>query len=120
MTVEVLSQLRYWRGERRYDAARLAEIDRWLTVAPAAFKIPLEELRTIIAEKHRRCVRERNRLARFIAGIRDPYIQRLFAAHFAEGKTWVRIAIAQGGFVSEETLKKSCYRYLERHQTCEK
>lgn len=114
MTVEELSQLYFLRKEAAFDEGRLAEIDRWLTLAPGRLKPDLTELREIVAGKYSRCVSERDRLERFIDGISDPYTQRLFCARYREGESWTQIALDMGGYVGEDALKKVCYRYLEK------
>lgn len=120
MTVKELSQLFYLRGECRFEAEQLADIDRQLVTASEKIRPGLEKLRGIIAAKHRRIFLERDRLERFINEIDDPYIQRLFAARFVEGKNWPRIAMDLGGYAGEDGLKKNVYRYLEKYNANEK
>ena len=45
----------------------------------------------------------------------DDYIGLLLRWHYMEGRTWTAIAMAIGGGNTEDSIKKSCYRYVNKN-----
>lgn len=133
MTLKELSQLYWLIKEIKMDEERLRELEssamsvsaQVITGMPRGSRnnrSPIEavtaeiiDLKTIIAAKQIQCVHERARLERYIASIDDSLTRMVFTARFVEGKTWADVADAIGGN-TEDSVKKVCYRYLNREQ----
>lgn len=133
MTLKELSQLYWLIKEIKMDEERLRELESsamsvsaqvitGMPHGPRSNRSPIEaitaeiiDLKTIIAAKQIQCVHERARLERYIASIDDSLTRMVFTARFVEGKTWADVADAIGGN-TEDSVKKVCYRYLNREQ----
>ena len=70
----------------------------------------IAELEYLIAQKIERCTAEQLRLERYIAAIPDSFTRQIFTLRFVEGFSWVCVANRIG--TSEDSAKKTCYRYL--------
>ena len=130
MTLQELSQLYYLNREIKMDKRRLAELE--LKVLPGAqsmsgmphapgvadkvgtYAAEMADLRAIIEEKSRRCLEERIRLERYIAGIEDSLMRQIFTYRFVDGRTWGQVAQRVGGQNTAASVKMLCHRYLER------
>lgn len=129
MTVKELSQLYYLNREIEMDKRRLEELEaklqpggQSLSGMPrgngAADKLgiyvaEIADLRDIIEEKHRRCLLERRRLERFIAGINDSLVRQVFTYRFVDGLPWEQVAEHIGGGNTAGGVKKICYRFIK-------
>lgn len=114
MTVRELSQLYYLKLEVKRDKRELARVDGWISKAPSSFIPGLVELHDLLASHLEKHSRERDRLERFIADIPDSYTRQMFIMRYAEGKSWMQIALKIGYYASEDCVRKSVYRYLAR------
>ena len=128
MTLQELSQLYYLNREIKMDKRRLAELE--LKVLPGAqsmsgmphapgvadkvgtYAAEMADLRAIIEEKSRRCLEERIRLERYIAGIKDSLTRQIFTSRFVEGLPWKDVAQRVGGDNNAGSVRMACYRYL--------
>lgn len=133
MTLKELSQLYYLKREIQRDTQRLLELERMrvaipgpkLDGLPRANKLPesnverlvadIVDLQAIIESKQAQSIHERARLERYIAGIDDSMTRQIFSCRFVDGLSWNAVADALGGGNTDESVKKTCYRYLLRH-----
>lgn len=131
MTTKELSQL-YWLGkEIENDEAQLRELEA-AAYAPSAAKMSgmphstgvgdptgqmaaeIAELRTLIEAKRRRCMCERARLERYIAGVPDSEVRQILRLRFEQGLGWAQVAAALGPGNTAERARQTCRRYLCR------
>ena len=131
MTLKELSQLYYLNREIEMDQARLAELQSRVGIAAQQIdgmphatgngeskveKTALEivDLQAIIAAKQIQCIHERARLERYIASIPDSLTRMIFTYRFVNGLSWAQVTDCIGGDNKEESIKKTCYRYLDK------
>lgn len=57
---------------------------------------------------------QKNAVEAYLTGC-DDYFAVLLRWHYIEGKTWANIAMIIGGGNTEEAIKKSCHRYVNRN-----
>lgn len=131
MTLRELSQLYYLNREIERDKRELERL-KWESVSPRAQRMTgmphgnghenimemhiaaIADLEGIIRAKMKQCIYERNRLERYIADIPDSLTRQIFALRFINGMSWVQVAMHVGGSNTEDSVKKTCYRYLEK------
>lgn len=133
MTVKELSQLYHLNRKIELDKERLTELeaqalslgggglDGMPRTPGYANKIErlvaeIVDTKGIIAAKQAECIFERNRLERYIADIPDALTQNIFALRFINGLTWYQVAESVGGNNTEDSVKKTCYRYLDKEK----
>jgi len=75
----------------------------------------LEQLRVIYVYRLEKYVREKVEVEEFINKIDDVLIQQIFILRFVEGYKWFRVAMEIGGGNTEDSVRKACARYLEKH-----
>lgn len=133
MTVKDLSQLYWLNREIEQDQKRLAELERMasspstsdLTGTPSnktgyvnskieRYVAEIVDLRAIITAKQQQCIHERNRLERWICDIPDSLLRMIFTLRFINGLTWYQVSLHIGGGNTEDSVKKACYRYLDK------
>lgn len=131
MTLKELSQLYDLKREIAQDERRLQvlEDDATSISSPIITDMPrshsrinkievgtenVEKIRSVIESKKIRCINERLRLEKYISEIDDSLTRRIFTLRFVEGHSWRKVAIKMGGNNTEESVKKICYRYLEK------
>ncbi len=70
----------------------------------------------IIAAKEKRAemAMERDRIEQWINSIEDDTVKFIFLRRFVDGMRWNYIADELGGNNTEDSVKKMCYRYLEK------
>ena len=136
MTKKELSQLYWLNREIELDQERLRELEAQasgpkaqrldgMPRAPgvgdptATLAAEIEDLKAIIAAKQLQCIHERNRLERYINGIEDSLTRMIFKLRFVNGLTWYQVAMHIGGGNTEDSVKKTCYRYLESESGAE-
>lgn len=131
MTLRELSQLYYLNREIERDKRELERL-KWKSVSPRTQRMTgmphgnghenimemhiaaIADLEGIIRAKMKQCIYERNRLERYIADIPDSLTRQIFALRFINGMSWVQVAMHVGGSNTEDSVKKTCYRYLEK------
>ena len=133
MTVKELSQLYWLQREIDLDMKRLRELEA-AAASPKGQKVDdmprspghddalarmvaeIVDLQAIIEAKRQKCIRERNRLERYISGIDDSLTRQVFLYRFVDGLSWIdvasRITCDSGKDHTEYAVKKRCYRYL--------
>lgn len=131
MTLKELSQLYYLNREIEMDKARLDELEarvlsgcQTLTGMPhtpgTADKLgelvpEIADLREVIAAKHRRCLRERARLERYIADCGDAVVREIFQLRFVNGLSWEQVAASTASRMLPDSCRQACYRYLRKN-----
>ncbi len=131
MTLRELSQLYYLNREIERDKRELERL-KWKSVSPRTQRMTgmphgnghenimemhiaaIADLEGLIRAKMTQCIYERNRLERYIADIPDSLTRQIFALRFINGMSWVQVAMHVGGSNTEDSVKKTCYRYLEK------
>ena len=131
MTLRELSQLYYLNREIERDKRELERL-KWESVSPRTQRLTgmphgsgyenimeqkiaaIADLEGLIRAKMMQCIYERNRLERYIADIPDSLTRQIFALRFINGMSWVQVAMHVGGSNTEDSVKKTCYRYLEK------
>lgn len=138
MTLKELSQLYYLNREIERDKKRLEELKANacslsgpnLTGMPGGGSFSgstidrqiaeIVDLESIISAKITQCLHERNRLERYIADIPDSLTRQIFTLRFINGLSWWQVAYHVGGFNTEDSVKKICYRFIERENEKER
>ena len=133
MTKEELSQLFYLNKEIERDRARLISLrERATATTPAYCRISasasnnfdckiarsaeeIADIEAMISKRIELCWFERKRLENYISTITQSYIRELFKLRFCELKTWNQIADEIGGNNTEDSVRKTVERYIERH-----
>lgn len=129
MTKKELSQLYWLNREIEMDMTRLKELEE-MAAAPKSLKLDgmphssgygdalarvvaeIVDLKAIIAAKQQQCIHERSRLERYIADIPDSLTRQIFTLRFINGLSWYQVAVHIGGGNSEDSVRKTCDRYL--------
>ena len=132
MTLNELSQLYWLNREIEMDQERLAELEQKATSisSPNLSGVPggsnhfdnkiqryvadIVDLQMIILAKQQQCIHERNRLERYIATIPDSLTRQIFTLRFINGLPWRQVAAHIGGNNTEDSVKKTCYRYIDK------
>lgn len=129
MTLRELSQLYHLRREVYKEKKRLVELRAraenmgvQLSGMPHSIDVSdkVGEMATLLAyqerviqEKITRCEIERILLEEYIAAVPDSLTRRIMTERFVNGKTWRKVADSVGG--TEDSAKKTCYRYINSH-----
>lgn len=132
MTLNELSQLYWLNREIEMDQERLAELEQKASSisSPNLSGIPggsnyfdnkiqryvaeIVDLQMIIQAKQQQCIHERNRLERYISDIPDSLTRQIFTLRFINGLPWLQVALHIGGKNTEDSVKKTCYRYIDK------
>lgn len=126
MEVKELSQLRFLNMEinqlkqRRQELISRAEkITNVITDMPRGgqgldVKDELIDLIDLIALKEKQCIIEQRRIERFIACAPDSLTRQILALRFVNGLSWRQVAFSVGGGNTEDSVKKTAYRYLKK------
>ena len=138
MTLKELSQLYYLNREIERDKKRLEDLKAQsrsisaskITGMPRGGSIAgssidryiaeIVDLEAIISAKITQCLHERNRLERYIADIPDSLTRQIFTLRFINGLPWLQVAYGIGGYNTEDSVKKICYRYVEKENEKER
>ena len=135
MTIKELSQLYYLNREIKREQCRLTELRTAATSTTArisglpgicsisdktAIAAMIADTETVIRAKMELAVVEYNRLNRYIASIPDSFTRQIIRLRFVDGLTWRQVAQNIGGNNTEDGVKKACYRFLAKNQSCPK
>ncbi len=131
MTLRELSQLYYLNREIEMDRRRLSELEAHAFPGGQSFTgtphgdgtgrsvenlaLEIESIRSVIEAKQRRCLRERNRLERYIFSIEDSLLRQIFSCRFVDGLSWQQVAARVGGGNTAPGVKMLCYRFLRKN-----
>ena len=132
MTLKELSQLYYLNQEIDRDKKRLEELKikayslpgSKFTGMPSGGAISgssidrniaeIADLEAIISAKLVQCLHERTRLERYIASIPDSLTRQIFTLRFVNCMTWLQVALNVGGGNTEDSVRMTCSRYIEK------
>lgn len=131
MTLHELSQLYYLNREIANDRRRLAMLrdKAYAASSPNLSGMPsgsgsgdrvgkyaaeIAELEALIEIKLERCMCEQIKLERYIADIPDSLTRQIFTYRFIDKLSWTQVARRVGGDNTADSVKKNCYRYLEK------
>lgn len=127
MTVKELSQLYRLNREisqlqQRYEVlrSRVEKVTAVITDMPRGgqkcdLKDELIDLMELLALRQLQCAKEQKRLERYIAEIPDSLTRQIFALRFVNGLSWRQVAFHVGGGNTEESVRKTVTRYLEKN-----
>ena len=130
MTIKELSQLYHLKkeitdlGERLYKlkteayAASSANLSGMPTAKSNAsrterFAVEIAALEDMISDRQDRCIDELFKLEQWINTIEDSRLRLIFTYRFVNRLSWVQVAFRIGGYETEDSVKKACYRYLK-------
>lgn len=116
MTLEELNQTWLLSNEIAMNDTRLSA----LKIAEQREQNPeikalLFEHRSIVEERHQWCIKERERLEAYTAGISDNFLRRIFFYRFVKGLSWSSVASNIGGGNTSACLKMKASRYVREH-----
>lgn len=127
MTLKKLSQLYRLRGEIEQYREQLREIALPGAAVPDGMSksqstesrteravSEAERLEGLISAGLAKCEAEHLKLERYIAGIPDSLTRQIFRLRFVYGLSWRRVAFRIGGGNTEDSVKKTVYRYLRK------
>lgn len=132
MTLTELSQLYYLKKEVRRNMEHLDNMRSKCGVITAVshseihtgkkaesqaeqYVVEVAALEEQIRNNIVRCIIEQTRLEQYISDISDSLTRQIFRLRFIEGLSWLRVAVEIGGGNTEDSVKKTCYRYLKRN-----
>lgn len=75
----------------------------------------LEHLRRMYEYRLERYQKELIEVEAFIDGIDNVLTQQVFILRFVKGYRWSKVAMEIGGGNTEDSVRKVCSRYLEKH-----
>lgn len=78
----------------------------------------IAEQRDLVELKVRQLVIEYNRLSRYIASVGDSLTRQILALRYIDGLSWLQVANRIGGGNTADSVKKQCYRFLEKEKSC--
>lgn len=67
-----------------------------------------------ITSKHALCVAEQARLEEYIAALPESLLRMIFTYRFVDCLAWGQVAENIGAGATEDSVKKACYRYLNK------
>lgn len=131
MTLKELSQLYYLDKEIERDKRRLRELKSLqIKLTPSYSEMPsftriiydpmaekvadildLEEMLRLNVQKR---YYEEKRIMRYIDTIDDSFVRLIFKLRFIDCKDWWQVAEEVGGNNTNDSVKKICYRYLNK------
>lgn len=129
MTKKELSQLYHLNLEIEDDIRRLLELENAATKTTASYggaafngkvtnktalAAEIADLKSIISAKQIQSVAEYNRLVRYISGIEDSFIRRIFTYRFVDGLSWGAVAKRVSGNNTADSVRKCCDRFLRK------
>lgn len=134
MTKEELSKLYWLNREIELEKRRLSELESAATNATAkisglphatgesrkteSMAILIAEQRDLVELKIRQSVIEYNRLSRYISSVDDPLVRSILSLRFIYGLAWLQVAMRIGGDNTADSVKKQCYRFLKKTESC--
>ncbi len=64
-----------------------------------------------------KCIEEKLRLETYIETIPDSQTRQIFVLRFVDGLSWRQVAFKVGGGNTDDSVRKVCFRYLQRTHT---
>lgn len=131
MTVKEMFQLYYLNREIEHLQRQLEELEclaegttQVITGMPhgsgasdkvGRYAVRIADLRSMIDNRKARCWDELNRLNAYIDGVEDSLTRQILTLRYVNGLSWQQVADSVGGANTEDSVKKTCYRYLSTH-----
>jgi hypothetical protein len=81
-------------------------------------KAEIEDVKALKELRQKQCIYEYNRLNRYIESIDDSEMRIILSLRYLNGLGWQQIANEIGGGNTDESIKKACYRFLNKKQSC--
>ncbi len=130
MTKKELSQLYYLNKEIKQQKQRLKELEAAATGCTAQitgmphgtsvgdkvskYAAEIADLKNLIELNIQKCWYEMNRLNRYIDSVEDSQMRQILTLRYIKQYSWYKIANEIGGNNTEDSIKKSCYRFLAK------
>ena len=80
-----------------------------------SYVLSKEKIEKTIAKKIEMIASEQLRLETYIASIPDSLTRQIFTARFVDGLSWLMVARRIGGYNTEDSVKKICYRAIKKY-----
>lgn len=74
----------------------------------------LIDIKRLIERRSKQCTCEYNRLMHYINEIDDSLTRQILSLRFVNGLSWNQVASCIGGGNTEGSVKKSCYRFMQK------
>ena len=74
----------------------------------------IRETKALISLKIEQCDIEYSRLMRYINGVEDSLIRQILTYRYVSGFNWTQVAMHIGGGNTADSVKKACYRFLDK------
>ena len=118
MTVKELSQMRYLAKEIKQDERRLAKLEAAAATAEITgrYNDLIAGIKAVIESKKESCMKEYDRLARYITSIDNSFIRQILTYRYVNGFTWVQVAVNIGGGNTEDSVRKAHERFLAKQK----
>ena len=132
MTKKELSQLYWLKKEMAIEKQRLKELRARMYPSAVSMDgnvksshdgsqtenltVEIVELERIIQKRIEECEKERLKLESYISGIDDSLVRMVLTLRYVECLPWLRVWSKIGGPTTVDSLRKMCYRYLEREE----
>ncbi len=78
--------------------------------------VKLLDIRSRWEMDRRKYVEELDQLQRYLSGIGDSEIRQICLLRFGCGYSWRKVAWEMGGYATEDSVKKLCYRFLDKRR----
>lgn len=125
-----MSQLYYLNKEIKQQKQRLKELEAAATGCTAQitgmphgtaagdkvskYAAEIADLKNLIELNIQKCWYEMNRLNRYIDSVEDSQMRQILTLRYIKQYSWYKIANEIGGNNTEDSIKKSCYRFLAK------
>ncbi len=132
MTKQELSQLYFLGREIQHDQERLKElkcaiegkgmritgIPRNINITDLVSKYAAElaDLENQMDSHIQKCLQELSKLKRYIDGVDNSFMRQILTLRYINGYSWKRVALKIGGGNTADSIRKYCYRYLEKEK----
>ena len=130
MTLKELSQLYYLNREIENLKRQLEEIECYAEGTTQSFSgmphgggtsdkvgagaVRLADLKSKISNRQIACWQEYCKLNDYISNIDDSFVRQIMSYRFVNGLSWQQVADCIGGGNTADSVKKVCYRHLEK------
>ena len=133
MTLKELSKLRYLKTLIMLTSSRIKSLEEKLDVGAQVFSDmpkkpgtsdPIGDTVPEIVDKKNSLIQqkiqyeeEKRRIESYIYSVEDYQVRAILILRFIERMKWSEIADVISGGNTEDSVKKACYRYLEKNST---
>ena len=74
----------------------------------------IREIKALISLKIEQCDIEYSRLIRYINSVDDSLMRQILTYRYINGFNWTQVAMHIGGGNTADSVKKACYRFLQK------